>query len=205
MRLLFVIWLAGCAMATERTANDANGSGTDGSPHDGPQGGGCTMAKTGVLASWSFASQPGNQASTPAATSAPGLVAGDVTRAPALTAVTGTNSMNSATWPSATMLDSMKYYAVAVTPPGGCVLDLTSASIDAFASGTGPQSAVIAASTDNFALTKPVTTSAPSTPTITTVTAAPGKVELRIYGYNASSTSGTLRLQNTLSLTGSLR
>jgi hypothetical protein len=40
-------------------------------------------------------------------------------------------------------------------------------------------------------------------PTLT-VSSTSGSVEIRIYGFSASSTSGTMRLQNTLSVTGSL-
>jgi hypothetical protein len=38
-----------------------------------------------------------------------------------------------------------------------------------------------------------------------TVTAATGVLELRVYGFSASATTGTMRIQNTLSITGALQ
>src|SRR5262245_11016917 len=60
---------------------------------------GCASAFTGVLATWDFATQPGNQASTPVKTAAPGLVAGPIERASTLTPVSALNAINSSNWP----------------------------------------------------------------------------------------------------------
>ena len=201
--VILVYCLAGCAVATDKIAHDA----TDGNapPIDTPIGGNCTMPKTGTLATWVFTGQPGDQAATPVMTTAPGVVATDVTRAPALTAIAAMNSINASNWPMPAQVDATAYFTFAITPPAGCVLDIASVSINALASGTGPTAAVIAASPDNFAHTAPVSTTAPSTPAITTVTAVTAKAELRVYGYSASSAAGTLRLQTTLSIVGTIR
>lgn len=208
--------LVGCATATEPRIGNADASpspdarpGIDAAPGadasiDGPTTGSCTMAFTGMLASWDFTSEPGTQAMTAVHASAPGVTAGGVQRAAALTAVSGLNSINSNNWPSAAQLDATKYYAFSVTPPSGCTLSIASVAIDAKASGTGPASAVIATSADAYTQKGTVATSAPGTVTVT-VTAATGAVELRVFGYAAPAAAGTFRLQNTLAITGSLQ
>jgi hypothetical protein len=162
------------------------------------------MPFSGVLASWNFAGQPGNQAATPVTSTAPGIVATDVTRAAGLTAVSGSSSMNSSNWPSAAQPDPTKFYTLTITPPAGCTIDVTSIALDAKASGTGPSAAAVATGMDNFAQSITVSTATPSTPSLA-ISAAPGAVEIRIYGFGASSTAGTLRVQTTLAITGALK
>ena len=157
-----------------------------------------------MLATYSFASAAGNQASTAASSTATGVTAAPITRAATLTAVSGANSINSSNWATSATLDPTKYYTFSITPPNGCTMILTSAAIDAKASGTGPASAAIATSGDTFMATSSVSTSAPSTPALTVV-GANGSSEIRIYGYAASATGGTMRLQTTLTISGSLQ
>ena len=172
----------------------------DGSPPvDGPSG----CAFSGVLASYAFAAQAGSQATTPAATTAPGLTAGGIARSASIAVASGAGSMNASTWPTTAQLDPAAYYALAIMPPPGCTLSVTGLAIDAKSSGTGPASAAVATSADGFAQTSPVSTAVPSTPTVT-VTGATA-LEIRIFGYAATSSSGTMRLQNQLSITGSLQ
>ena len=206
-RALALIVCASCAAATSANVDAVNllrdgatdtgsGSGSDGS------NGGCAMQFTGVLATWDFTGQPGDQASTPVSATAPGGVAGDITRAPGLVAMTGAGSINSNSWPTAATLDPSAYYTISLTPPSGCTLSLTAASIDAKASGTGPKSCAVATSDDNFMQTATCSTSTPSVPVLS-VSGANGAVEVRIYGYAATGSAGTLRVENTLSLSGS--
>ncbi len=162
------------------------------------------MPYSGVLATWDFSAQSGTEASMAATSSAPGVVAGSFSRAAALTAASGAGSINSSGWPSTAQRDSTKYYTVSVAPPTGCSLTVSSLSIDAKSSSTGPTSAVAATSLDNFTLTGAVSTTMPSTPALSVVN-APSSVEIRIYGYSASSSSGTMRVQNTFTVTGSLQ
>lgn len=220
MRGLCLLSLVGCASATStqdlmgdaHPPIDAHGTGTDGSSHadaalhdgasvDTPTGS-CTTPASGVLATWTFAGQPGSQTSTPAASSATGITAGAITRAVALTAVATNNSMSSSGWATTAQPDSAKFYTLTITPHAGCALDLTSLAIDALKSGTGPVSGSVATSADSFVGSTPVSTTAPSTPALA-VSGATGAVELRIYGYAATSASGTLRLQTTLTVSGS--
>jgi len=162
------------------------------------------MPFTGTLATWSFSGAAGGQPATVAATSASGVVAGSVTRAAGLTAVSGATSINASGWPLATTIDPAKYYTFTIAPPSGCTSTLTSAALDARASGTGPASAALATSIDAFAAKVPVSTTAATTATLAVANAS-GTVEVRIYGYGAAATTGTLRLQNTISLVGSLQ
>ena len=87
--------------------------------------------------------------------------------------------------------------------PTGCSIALTSIAIDLKASGTSPANGAIATSSDSFAATTPVGTGAPSTPTVTASTT--GQLEIRVYGYAAGSTGGTLRVQNTLTVDGTIQ
>ena len=135
-------------------------------------------------------------------TTATGITAGAVQRAAALTAVSGANSINSSSWPTAAQADATKYYALTIAPPSGCMLSLTALAIDAKASGTGPAAAAVATSLDAFAQLVTISTSAASTPAVTATHGGP--IELRVYGYSASAAAGTLRLQGTLSVQGSL-
>jgi len=161
------------------------------------------MTFSGVLATWTLTGQPGSQTSTPSTSSAPGVSAGALTRAPGLTAAAGTNSINSTNWPAA-QLDPTKFYTMMITPPAGCSISTSSLAIDVSSSGTGPTSAAVATSADSFAHTTTVSTTAASMPALT-VTAATGVLELRVYGFSASATTGTMRIQNTLSITGALQ
>ena len=164
----------------------------------------CAQPFTGVLASWDFASEPGSQASTAVASFATGVTATAVTRSPGLTAVSGAGSINASSWPTSAQRDLAKYYALTLSPPTGCALALTSLAIDARASGTGPTSAVVATGADGFAQTAAVSTAAATSAPVA-VTGATASVEVRIYGFAASGAAGTMRLQSTLTVTGSLQ
>ena len=138
-----------------------------------------------------------------AASTATGVTAGTLTRAAALTAQSGAGSINGSNWPTAAALDTTKYFAFTLTAPTGCSgMTLTSIAIDLKASGTGPANGAIATSKDTFATTTPVGTSAPSTPTVSAT--ATGQLEIRVYGYAAGGTGGTLRVQNTLTVNGTI-
>ena len=161
-------------------------------------------AYSGVLATWSLSGQPGTETSAAAASSASGVTAAPLQRATALTAASGTGSMNSSSWPTAAQLDATKYYSVAITPPTGCAMNVSSIALDMKASSTGPASAAVATSADSFAQTASASPNAVSSPTLT-VSGASGTVEIRIYGYAATGASGTMRVQNTLTVSGSLQ
>lgn len=203
---LVMMWLAGCATAAEPPASSADASidaitstgGADAATT------GCAQAFTGTLATWDFAAEPGNQPSTAVKMAATGVTAGPVQRAPTLTTVAGTNSINSSNWTTATQLDSSKYYAFTVTPPSGCALSITSLAIDAKASPTGPAMAAVATSLNAFTQPVAISTAMASTPSLSTA-AQSSMIEVRVFGFGATATNGTLRLQGTLTVMGSLQ
>ena len=168
------------------------------------QSGTCSQAFTGTLASYSFAGEAGTQASTAVSTKAAGITAGNVTRAAALTPVMASNSINSSNWPLTAARDATKYYSFTIAPPAGCTLSLTTAMIDASSSSTGPASGQLATSADNYTAAQTISTTAQVTVTVG-VTDATGMIEVRIYGYAATATGGTLRLRGTLSIDGQLK
>jgi len=72
------------------------------------------------------------------------------------------------------------------------------------ASATGPSTADVATSADSFA-THSASFSSTSTPSVTLAGASGSSpIEVRVYGYGASGSSGTLRIENTLTLSGSI-
>jgi hypothetical protein len=194
------------AIGTQNVCVDMNGSihdsgmqGDSGPPGD--SSGACAFS--GALATWSLTGQTGSQASTASATNAQGVTAGALTRGGALTPAAGTNSINSSGW-STGGLDKTKYYTLALTPPNGCGIGVMSLALDWSASGTGPTSAAIGTSADGFTATTPATTMGSSTVSIS-ANAPSGMLEIRVYGLGASATTGTMRIQNTLSVTGALQ
>lgn len=204
-----VVLAAGCATAggEERSEGDASipadaavAAVVDARADTAPAN---PCAFTGVLASYAFAGESGNQAQTGAASTATGVTAGAVKRAATLTATTGASSINASNWPTATQVDPTKFFTFTIAPRAGCMMSLMSIAIDVKSSATGPASAALATSHDNFATFKTVSTGTPSTPAMTVTTTAP--LEVRVYGYGASSTSGTMRVQGTLTLNGSMQ
>ena len=168
-------------------------------PPDGPSG---SCSYSGVLATWSFSGQSGSEASV-SGTGMASVAAGALSRSSGLTAVSGSGSINSSNWATSASLDTSKYYTLTLTPPSGCSLSLTSMSITTQASGTGPANAAVGTSADSFGQTAQVSVNSQSSPNLS-VSGQTGQVEVRIYGYKASSASGTFRLTATLTVSGSL-
>jgi hypothetical protein len=204
---LFVATLGACATARNEPRGEADAAvdapRSSGSA-DAATSTGCANAFTGVLATWDFTGEAGNQASTAVKTTVTGIVAGPVQRAIGLTAVSGANAINSSNWSTAAQPDLTKYYALTIAPPSNCTLAITMVALDARASGTGPAMASVATSADGYAQKATASTAAASMAAVA-VPAQGAQVELRIYGYDASATAGTLRLQTTLAITGSLQ
>lgn len=209
-RVLLVVALAGCATAgqapTDGTHSGDGPHGGDGgidSAHDAPPGS-CATPTSGMLATWSFVGEPGSQTMTAANAMATGITAGPVARSSGLVVASGTGSINSSGWPIGATLDPSKYYTLTITPPSGCLMDLDALATDTKTSSTGPTIAVLATSSDSFGQTTPVNLNLTSSSN-PMITGATGMIEIRIFGYSASSTSGTFRIQNTLMLSGALR
>jgi len=76
-------------------------------------------------------------------------------------------------------------------------------AIDVSSSSSGPANASVGTSADTFAHAVTISTSVPSMPALTA--SATSALEVRIYGFAATATTGTMRVQNTLSVTGALQ
>jgi hypothetical protein len=177
--------------------------GSTGPKSDGGSTSTGSCAFTGALATYDFSGESGDQTSTAAKTKATGVTASDVKRATALTAVSGSDSINASGWATATHVDTSKYYTVTITPPSGCALDVTALSVSTSASGSGPSNGAVATSDDSFSAKTNFTPGSTANPLLS-VSGSTTATEIRIYGYGATSASGTMRMQNTLTITGSL-
>jgi hypothetical protein len=193
---------ASMADASMADASTTDASTTDASTTDASTL--CAHPTSGTLLTFDFTGQPGNQASTSPSSSAAGITGGAIARAAALTAVSGNNSINASNWGQGSAPDGTRYFTFTVTPDPTCVLDLTTLTVDTKSSTTGPSSGAVATSADAFASTKTFTTNGTS-PVALSVTGAAGAIEVRVYGFAAGSTGGTMRIQGTLTLAGALR
>jgi hypothetical protein len=172
-----------------------------------PDGGTSTCAShgySGVLVTFDLSTQPGGEPSVPPASSAVGVTSGVLARATGLTAAGGSGSINSSGWAASASADPGKYYSFTVAPASGCTFTPASLSLDVSASATGPSTGDVATSADGFAQHAGVFagTSSGQVPVAAGRSAQP--LEIRVYGYSASGSSGTLRIQNTMSLSGSI-
>jgi hypothetical protein len=163
---------------------------------------GTACSGSGTLVTYDFSSEPGNQTSTLAASSMSGVTVSAITRASAITAVAGTGSMNASNW-SMSGIDTTRYFTFSITPSGACSLDITSIAIDTKASSTGPASVAIATSDDSFATKTSVTVNTSVTAKLS-VSGSTKALEVRVYGFDATGTAGTMRIDNTLTVTGAL-
>ena len=160
---------------------------------------------TGTLVTFDLSAQSGSEASAAPSTMVAGISAGSLARSSAVTATSGAGSINSSGWGTGATADPTRYYTFTVTPAAGCSVSLTSLALDVKASATGPTTGDVATSADSFA-THSASFAGTSTPTVTlSVTSATGAIEIRVYGYGASSSGGTFRIQNTVTLSGSIQ
>jgi hypothetical protein len=159
---------------------------------------------TGALVTFDLSSQSGSEASVTATTVATGVTSNALTRASGMTAVSGSGSINSSGWGTGSSADASKYYTFTVTPGSGCTVALTSVAMSVSASGTGPSTGDVATSADSFgAHTSSFTTSGSPTVTLSSVSGT-GAIEVRVYGYGASGSSGTFRISSTLTVSGTI-
>jgi hypothetical protein len=160
-------------------------------------------AFSGVLATWDFTGELGSQTSTAAKSSAANVTAGAISRASVLTAVAGADSLNSSNWATASTVNTNKYVTFSITPKGSCTLDITQVSIATKSSSTGPTKVALATSNDAFAAMTTLTPNATSTPALS-ITGATTAIEIRVYGWAASGSGGTMRVDTTLTVSGAL-
>jgi hypothetical protein len=193
--------------AAGNTTHDADQHASADASHGSGSGSGsgtCSSPFSGVIATWDFTSASGSQTTTSSSNAANGVIAGDIGRSSQLVASTGSGSINSSNWSTSSSDDQSTYYTLSVTPPSGCSLSLSSMSIEAKASGTGPSSVEVGTSDDSFGSTSSITTAGSTSTPALSVNGASDAVEVRVFGYGASGSNGTLRLSETLTLTGSI-
>jgi hypothetical protein len=181
-------------------AVDSGGGGVDSGVLCAQQG------YSGALVTFDLTAQPGNEASASAASSASGVTAGALTRSSALSASasTASGSINTTNWPTTATPDTSRYYTFTITPSATCAVTLATMAIDVRASATGPATASVATSADGFASRATFAGSGTANVAITGASNTSGAIEVRIYGYSATSSGGTFRIQNTLTLSGSI-
>jgi hypothetical protein len=158
----------------------------------------------GALVTFDLSSQTGSETSAAATSSATGVTGGALSRAAALTAESGSGSINSSGWGTTTSADATKYYTFTVTPASGCTVALTTLALDVKASSTGPASGNVATSADSFGVHS-TTFAGTATPSVSLGVSSTSAIEIRVYGFGASSSSGTFRVENTLTLSGSIQ
>ena len=158
---------------------------------------------TGTLVSFDFTSLTGIAMTVPATSSATGTTAGPFGRSAGLTAVSGSAAINSSGWSTSCSADPTLYYTFTITPAAGCAVSLTGLSGTAHSSTTGPSMGAVGTSDDMFGSLASFGPNAAFNVTLS-VSGATDAVEVRIYGFAATGTAGTMRLENTLTLTGSI-
>ena len=183
---------------TETDANATDSSTRVDAAPDATPSGPCTF--TGELVGYDLTKVVGTN--DLAATSKGGSVTAAALSRAGVTAVSSSQAMNSSDWPTGAA-DATKYYVFSVTPPTGCSVKLTSLSIDLKSSGTGPTSASVSTSLDDYASVKTIAvTTAGGVAAIALSGAATSTIQIRVLGFSAGGAAGTMRIQNNVSLTG---
>ena len=157
---------------------------------------------SGAIAVFDLASEPGDETSASATSSAKSVKVGALSRGGALTPMSGSASINSSNWPSSA--DPTRFYTFTITPAAGCAVSLTSLALDVHASSSGPSTGDVATSIDNFAAHHGALSGTGTTSVSLAGASGSGAIEVRVYAHGASSSGGTFRLQNTLTLSGSI-
>jgi hypothetical protein len=145
----------------------------------------------------------GTVTSAPVTSQVPGVTGGAISRAPALTAVSGSGEINASGWGQGSSADAARYYTFTLSPASGCTLSLTSLTIDTGASATGPASLEVATSVDAFATHKPLAGGSTTLTLGSPTSALP--IEVRVYGFAATASGGTLHIQSTMSVAGGVQ
>lgn len=101
-----------------------------------------------IVTSWDLSGDPGNQATEPAAFSAPGVTGGAITRGAGLSPDAGVHSFGSNNWDDQT---ADEYIEFGFTVQAGTAVDLESLIIATRSSATGPGTIGLYTSLDGFA------------------------------------------------------
>jgi hypothetical protein len=163
-----------------------------------------TCAFSGELVSFDLKLTTGAPATVAASTKGPGVTVSALRRV-GLSPTSSSGAINASGWPTGA-LDPNRHFAFSVTPPAGCKLSVTALTVDLEASASGPTQASVGTSADGYAHLESVALSAAGATNVPLVgvSGVSGPVEVHVYGFAADAAGGTLRIQNTLSLTGAL-
>jgi hypothetical protein len=189
----------GAASALDAGAKDAGVVVPEAAVDSGP----CSF--TGPLVSFDLTKLAAGQTDLAASSTAPGVTAASLARV-GVAAVSSSGAMNSSDW-SLGAVDTGKYYVFSVTPPPGCKMTMTSLAIDLKASNTGPTAAAAGTSADSYgALANFVVTTSGGSVNVPLagINGTSSAVEVHVFGFNAGSSAGTMRIQKTLSVVGAL-
>ena len=157
---------------------------------------------TGSLVTFDLTKLSGSPSDVTPSAKATGVTVGALKRT-GVTAVSTSGAFNASGWPTGAV-DKSKYYGFSLTPPSGCTISLTKVSLSLDASNTGPKSASIGTSDDAYGTLRNATIGSATNVTLQGVTNVDGSVEVRLYGYSAEGSGGTMRIADTLSVTGAL-
>jgi len=199
----------GASVTSDGGASKGDGGASDASVDVAESGvdsaapGACAFA--GELVSFDLAKLSGTPSTVAPTAVGPGVVATPLRRV-GVTAASSAGALNSSGWPTGA-LDPAKHFAFSITPPSGCKLTATTLTIDLKASSTGPTQASVGTSADGYAHLEAIALVAAGGATSVPLvggSGASGSVEVHVFGFAADATTGTLRIQDTLSVTGTL-
>jgi Secretion system C-terminal sorting domain len=159
---------------------------------------------------YSFAGQPGNQASTAATSFLPGWTASAITRGAGIAGSAAANSMASNGFViGATAIVADEYYEFTITTPTtGGPHNIAGVTFDFRASSTGPQSYSVRTSVNGATETQVASGSAIPNTIPGLVVTIPAELAIansttyrvRVYPFGASASGGTFRFQSTLTV-----
>lgn len=167
-----------------------------------------SLTGSAQVATYTFTNaDPGNQTAKAVTSKDANITASDITRGTGTTAVAATGSINASGWVSTTQ-DANDYYEFTLTPVAGYQLNLVATAISVRRSGSGPINYLVAYSVGGGSET-PITSGTIAAATTTDVAinaslsiSTTQPIRFRIYAWGASSSVGTFRLNNSLTVSG---
>jgi hypothetical protein len=163
-----------------------------------------TLAAPVTIATYTFTGAAGNEATLPADVPQPtGVNAGVIDRLGIVSAVAAPNTFGTANWQTAgNAIDLTRYVEFTVSPTAGYALTLTDFSFQDQISGTGPVNFALRSSKDTYAAnifsgsTNSTITDPAHTTSLSGFTTLTSGTTFRLYGYGATASGGTWRLDN---------
>jgi hypothetical protein len=169
-----------------------------------------TDASPGSLGNYATAGLTGAAASISPSNVATNVTFSTLTRGAGLAAASAADAFNSSSWstsPALTVSGNTDYCEFTITPASCYQFSASELRVGLQRSSSGPAKAELRSSLDSFAsaigpvlnVTDTLTTFTVNLSAVSALQDRSSAVTLRIYGYNASATSGTLRIQRVIS------